>query len=123
LVMALSGMLAGIAGAIEVSGVHQRLLDGISPGYGFTAIVVALLGKLDPLGIILAAYLFASLNVGADMMQRMVRLPIALSRVIQGLVVLSVLSTEGLLYFDFVPFRRFRKRPPKVTGQEMEAQC
>ena len=109
-VMVLSGAFAGLAGANEVLGIHYRLLDGISPSYGFTGIVVALLGKLHPLGVVAAAYLFASLSVGADMMQKIVHVPIALSRVIQGLVVLCVLGTEFLLEYDFVPFRRLRRR-------------
>ncbi len=109
LTMFISGGLAGLAGANEVLGIHYRLLDGISPGYGFTAIVVALLGKLHPLGVVAAALLFASLSVGADMMQRMVRIPIALAHVIQALVVLFVLGTEILLEYTFTPLQRFRE--------------
>ncbi|MGQ9599343.1 MAG: ABC transporter permease [Anaerolineae bacterium] len=108
-VMVLSGMLSGLAGANEVLGIHYRLLDGISPGYGFTAMVVALLGKLHPLGVIAASFLFASLSVGADMMQKIVHVPIAISRVIQGLVVLCVLGTEILLLYDLVPLRRLHQ--------------
>jgi simple sugar transport system permease protein len=122
LVMLLSGALTGLAGANEVLGFHYRLLDGISPGYGFTAMVVALLGKLHPLGAVAAAYLFASLNVGADMMQRIVRVPIALSYVIQALVVLCLLGTELLLEYDLVPLRRLRRgpTPPRGVGQEAQ---
>ncbi|RLC64524.1 MAG: ABC transporter permease [Chloroflexota bacterium] len=119
LVMFLSGTLAGLAGANEVLGIHYRLLDGISPGYGFTAMVVALLGKLHPLGVVAASYLFASLTVGADMMQKIVHVPIALSRVIQGLVVLCVLGTDILLMYDFVPLRRSRQEPAgESVGEE-----
>jgi general nucleoside transport system permease protein len=110
LVMVLSGMLSGLAGAVEVSGVHQRLLEGISPGYGYAGIVVALLGKLNPVGVLCAAYLFASLSVGADMMQKTVRVPTALSQIIQGLVVLCILGTEILLQYTIVPLRRFQRR-------------
>jgi general nucleoside transport system permease protein len=109
-VMVLSGMLSGLAGAVEVSGVHQRLLEGISPGYGYAGIVVALLGKLNPIGVLCAAYLFASLSVGADMMQKLVRVPTALSQIIQGLVVLSILGTEILLQYTIVPLQRFQRR-------------
>jgi simple sugar transport system permease protein len=118
IVMVLSGAFAGLAGASEVLGIHYRLLDGISPGYGFIAIVVALLGRLHPFGVVAAAYLFASLSVGADMMQKIVQIPIALSRVIQGLVVLFVLGTEFLLQYDIVPLRRLRQRMDRETGLE-----
>ncbi len=90
----ISSGLAGLAGMIEVTGVHHRLLDGISAGYGFTAIVVALFGKLHPLGIIPASFLFGALLVGADMMQRTVGIPAGLVNSIQGLVVVFVVSTE-----------------------------
>lgn len=118
LVMLLSGSLTGLAGANEVLGFHYRLLDGISPGYGFTAMVVALLGKLNPLAVIASAYLFASLYVGASQMQRVMQVPIALSQVIQGLVVLCVLGTELLLEYDFVPLRNLLRRlaRPKESG-------
>jgi len=92
--MFLSGALAGLAGAIEVLGVHHRLLDGISAGYGFTGIVVALFGKLHPLGTVPAAFLFGALLVGADMMQRAVGIPAGLVNAVQGLVVVFVVSSE-----------------------------
>ncbi len=92
--MGISGGLAGVAGMIEVAGVHHRLIQAISPGFGFTAIVVALLGQLHPAGALLAAYFFASLVIGADSMQRVVGLPVALTEVIQALVVLFVLASE-----------------------------
>jgi len=94
--MVLSGGLAGVAGMVEVSGIHHRLMVGISPGFGYTAIVVALLGRLNPVGALLAAYLFASLVIGADSMQRIVGLPVALTEVIQALVVLFVLASDYL---------------------------
>jgi simple sugar transport system permease protein len=92
--MLLSGGFAGLAGMVEISGVHYRLLETISPGYGYTAIVVALLSYLDPLAVILVSILFAGLIVGADAMQRVAGLPAALAYVVQGLVVLFVLGSE-----------------------------
>lgn len=94
--MMLSGGLAGIAGMVEVSGVHHRLMSGISPGFGYTAIVVALLGRLHPVGALLASFLFAALVIGADSMQRIVGLPVALTAVIQALVVLFILASDYL---------------------------
>jgi len=92
--MVLSGGLAGVAGMIEVAGVHHRLMTGISPGFGYTGIVVALLGRLHPIGVLLAAYFFSSLTIGADSMQRVVGLPVALTDIIQALVVLFVLASD-----------------------------
>lgn len=92
--MIISGGFAGIAGMGEVAGVHHRLLENISPGYGYTAIVVALLSYSHPLITIIVSVLFAGLIVGADSMQRMAGLPAALAFVVQGLVVLFVLGSE-----------------------------
>ena len=82
--LTLAGGFAGIAGVIEVIGVQHRLLDGITSGYGFSGIVAALFGGLHPLGTIPAAYLFGSLLVGADKMQRAVQVPSALIELFAG---------------------------------------
>ncbi len=89
-----AGGLAGVAGAVEVMGVHHRLLDGVSGGYGFSGIVAALFGGLHPLGTIPASYLFGSLLTGADTMQREVQVPSALISAILGLVVLFVVGSQ-----------------------------
>ena len=102
--LALSGMLCGVAGAVEVMGVHHRMLEGLSGGYGFTGIVAALFGKLHPLGVIPASALFGALLVGADKMQRAVQVPSALAIALQGLVVLFVVASD--LYVR----RRSRRR-------------
>jgi len=92
--MVLSGGFAGLAGIVEVLGIHHRLLDGISAGYGFTGIVAALFGRLHPLGVIPAAFLFGALMLGADMMQRAVAIPAAIVQTIQGLMVLFVVGSD-----------------------------
>ena len=92
--LALSGMLCGLAGAMEVLGVHHRMLEGLSGGYGFSGIVAALFGKLHPLGAIPASALFGALLVGADKMQRAVQVPSALAIALQGLVVLFVVASD-----------------------------
>ncbi len=88
--MVLSGALAGLAGMAEVAGVQHRLVDEFSPGYGFLAIAVALLGDLQPLGVVLAAILFAALLNGADAMQRAASVPVPVIFVIEGLVIIFV---------------------------------
>jgi ABC-type uncharacterized transport system permease subunit len=94
--LTLAGGFAGLAGVIEVLGVQHRLLEGITGGYGFTGIVAALFGGLHPLGLIPASWLFGSLLVGADMMQRAVQVPSALISAILGLVVLFVVGSSLL---------------------------
>lgn len=84
----LSGALAGLAGGIEVSGVTQRVYEKFSPGYGYTAIAVALVGQRSPLGVVFAAFFFGALDAGAGAVQRNVGVSSALTSVIQAIVVL-----------------------------------
>jgi len=86
----LSGALAGLAGAAEVCGVQHRLVEAFSPGYGYLAIAVALLGGLEPLPVVFSAVLFAALLNGADAMQRAAAVPVPVIYVIEGLVILFV---------------------------------
>lgn len=90
LAFALSGALAGLAGAIEVAGVTGRLYERISPGYGYTAIAIALLGGLRPAGVLLAALFFAALGTGASAMERTAGISAVLAVAIQGATLLSV---------------------------------
>lgn len=91
-----SGALAGLTGVIEVSASFARLKDGIAAGYGFTGILVALLGRLHPVGVLLSALFFAALLNGAQTMQSLTGLPISLAQVIQALIVLCVLGADAL---------------------------
>lgn len=86
----ISGALAGLAGATEIAGVHHRLVPLFSPGYGYLAIAVALLGNLEPLGIVFSSVLFAALLNGGDAMQRFADVPIPVIFVIEGLVIIFV---------------------------------
>lgn len=99
LAMVVSGGIAGIAGMVEVSALHHRLMDGVSPGYGFTGIVVALLAKLNPVAAVFAALLFGGLIVGGDSMQRAAGISAMMVYIIQGLVVLMVLGTDYILHY------------------------
>lgn len=90
--MLISGGLAGLAGACEVAGLHYRLLGGLSAGYGYTAIAIALLGKGKPFGVLAAAFLFAALTVGGDGMQQSSRVPVQVIMIIQGLILLFILG-------------------------------
>ena len=94
--MTMGGMFAGLAGAVEILGLHHRMFEpqAVSAGYGFSGIVVALFGALNPLGIIPSALLFGGLLVGGDKMQRAVQVPQVLITVILGMVVLFVVSAD-----------------------------
>jgi simple sugar transport system permease protein len=92
----LSGGLAGVAGIIETSYIHTRLKEGISPGYGFSAILVALMGQLHPVGVLIAAVLFSALKIGAEGLQVLLQVPDAVAQVIQSLVVLFVIVGDAL---------------------------
>ena len=94
--MLLSGVFAGLAGAMEVAGMHHRLMNAFSTDMGFDALAVALLGKLHPAGIVVSSILFGALRVGANMMQRTVQVPASLVQVIQGLVIIFVLMDTFL---------------------------
>ena len=89
-----SGALAGLAGAVEVSGVTFALYENLSAGYGYTAIVVALLARLDPLAIVLSAILFGALESGALAMQREAGIPSVVVTVIEAVLVLALLLAE-----------------------------
>jgi len=104
LALVLAGGLAGLGGAAEVAGVTGRLYEGISPGHGYTAIAVALLARLHPLGAVPAALFFGALEAGSGAMQRQAGVPAVATEIAKGVVVL--LST-GLA----LGARRIR-RPP-----------
>jgi len=95
-VMLIAGGLAGLAGAVDVLGVHYRLIEGFSQGFGFSAVSIALIGALSPLGVLPAALFFGFLEAGALAMQRAVGVPSPLVAVIQGLTMLFVLSAMAL---------------------------
>ena len=87
-VLVLSGGLAGLAGALEICGVTGRLFQNLSPGYGFTAIAVALLARLHPLAVLPSALFFAALASGSGAMQRVAGVPSVTVQVIEALVIL-----------------------------------
>jgi len=91
-----SGAIAGMAGAIEVSGVTFALYENISPGYGYTAIAVALLAGLNPLGVIGTGILFGALETAAGAMQRNVGIPSTTASVIEAIVILAVIAIAQL---------------------------
>jgi general nucleoside transport system permease protein len=93
-----SGAMAGLAGIIEVSTLHTRLKSGISGDYGFAGILVALLGRMHPVGVLVASIFFAALTIGAQSMHVVYQLPVALAGAVQAVVVLCVLAADALAH-------------------------
>jgi ABC-type uncharacterized transport system permease subunit len=91
-----SGGFAGLAGGLEVSGVTYSLYQNLSPGYGFTAIAVALLARLNPLGVIATGILFGALEAGAQGMQREAGVPAVAVAVAEAVIIVAVLLAEVL---------------------------
>ena len=98
LTMALSGLLAGLAGTFEVTGLNYRHELGFSIGYGFDAIAIALLGKSHPLGVVLASILFAAMRNGATRMQFLTQMPVDLISMLQALILLFVAADAIIRY-------------------------
>jgi general nucleoside transport system permease protein len=91
-----SGALAGLGGGVEISGVTYALFQNLSPGYGFTAIAVALLARLHPLGVVLTGILFGALEAGAQGMQREAGVPAVAVQVAEAVVILVIVLAEVL---------------------------
>ncbi len=99
LALLLSGALAGIAGMGEVAGPIGQVTAGISPGYGYTAIIVAFLGRLHPVGILLAALLMALSFIGGEAAQIAMGLPKAITGVFQGMLLFFLLASDVLIRY------------------------
>ncbi len=99
LALLLSAALAGLGGVGEVSGLHHRLITGISKGYGWTGILIALLGQLNPIGVVLAAIFFGGLINGSVAMKIHTGVPIAVVESIQGILMFVLLSAQTMVHF------------------------
>ena len=98
-VFAVSGALAGLAGIIEVAGPVGQLQPSISPGYGFTAIIVAFLGRLNPVGILIAGLFLALTFIGGEGAQISMKIPLDLTKVFQGILLFYVLACDSLILY------------------------
>ncbi len=107
--MVISGAFAGIAGSVEVLGVHHRAIEGITSGYGFSGLVVALFGGLHPAGIIPASFFFGLLLVGADMTQRMVGVPANMVQVLEGIIILVIVAAQQVLNDKYLMDKIWKK--------------
>lgn len=109
LALGLSGVFAGLAGGLQVLGSDYRLMDGFNTGYGFTAIVVALLARNNPFGVIFAAIFFAALETGGGYMQQISGVQASLTSVLEGLIIFFV-AIERVLPMLRDWYRRRRNR-------------
>jgi simple sugar transport system permease protein len=94
-----SGALAGLAGVGEVGGIHFQVMSGLSPGYGYTGIVIAMLARLNPIGVVPAAIFFAVIITGAEAMSRATGVPVFLADVIQGMSLITMLAALMLTQY------------------------
>jgi simple sugar transport system permease protein len=99
LVMIISGALAGLAGAGEVTGPIGQLIPSISPGYGYAAIIVAFLGRLHPLGIFFASLLMALIYMGGELAQIELNVPLAVTSLFQGMLLFYLLACDVFINF------------------------
>jgi simple sugar transport system permease protein len=95
----ISGALAGVAGALEVAGPMGQLTPHVSQGYGFAAIIVAFVGRLHPLGAVLASLVLATFSIGGELAQSRLGLPAAITGVFQGVLLLSLLGCDTLILY------------------------
>ena len=111
--MIISGGLAGLAGIAEVSGTIGQLLPSVSPGYGFTAIIVAFLGRLNPIGVLFAGLILALTYIGGENAQIEIGLPAAVTGLFQGIILFYLLACDVLARY------RLRYKPClKISNRE-----
>ncbi len=114
LTLLISGGCAGLAGVIELSGPIGQIVPSISPGYGFTAIIVAFLGRLHPVGVLFAGLLMALTYLGGDSAQITMNLPNAVTGVFQGMLLFFLLASDVLIKY------RVRFGAPKINVEAAE---
>ncbi|MCQ3028754.1 ABC transporter permease [Pseudomonas tremae] len=117
LALLISGGLAGLAGVSEVTGPIGQLVPQVSPGYGYAAITVAFLGRLNPIGILFSSLLIALLYLGGENAQMTLNLPLAITQLFQGMMLFFLLACDVLiLYRPRLKQRRAKRQMTPVTG-------
>ena len=110
----MSGAVSGLAGALEVAGPVGQLTTHVPMGYGFAAIIVAFVGRLDPLGVALSSILMSMFYIGGELSQSRLGLPKSITGVFQGLLLFSLLSCDTLINY------RVRFRGPRSAAAAAE---
>lgn len=115
--LAISGAIAGLAGAAELAGNQLRLSDFFSPGFGFTALVVALVGRATPSGTVVAALFFGALAAGGGSMERVAQVPASTGLVVQGTVIAILVASRSAAVRSFVlrARRRLSRTAPEAA--------
>lgn len=108
-ILLLGGALSGVAGYVVLAGEQLRVSGGTATGFGFTAIVVAILGRNHPIGVLIAAIALSAMLVGAESAQRQTGLPVTLMQSVQALVVICVIAGNAIAERR----QAFRKRMPR----------
>ncbi|MCP4296111.1 MAG: ABC transporter permease [Proteobacteria bacterium] len=103
------GALAGLTGISEISSNSGQLTPVISPGYGFTAIIVAFLGRLNPVGILFAGALLALNFIGAENTQISLGLPVSIGDIFQGLILFCLLASDFFLHYKIIGIRQGKR--------------
>ena len=101
-IMLVSGAVAGLGGALDLAGNQYRLSDFFSPGYGYTAIAVALVGNASPVGTVLAGLFFGALTAGAGAMERIAGVPAPVTGVIQGLIIFTLVCARSAIVWSSI---------------------
>lgn len=117
--MIISGALAGLAGAVEVLGVHRRIMSGFSTGLGFDGLTTAILGQTHPIGVVIVAFLFAGLKLGAQLgLQTQVKIPRELGGTIIGFIILFV-AARKFYENNIEAIRKFfaKRKESKAKGE------
>jgi ABC-type uncharacterized transport system permease subunit len=107
-----SGALAGLAGALEATGPLGQLTPYVPVGYGFAAIIVAFVGRLNPIGIVFSAVLMSMFYIGGELAQSRMQLPKSITGVFQGLLLFSLLASDTLIHYRL----RWKSAAPKLSG-------
>ena len=96
----IGGMLAGVAGAAEIGGIHHRLIPNFSPGYGFTAIAIALIGKRGAFRVLMASFLFAAVYIGAAGIELTFSVPFSIVNIFEAVVIMFFITGEVIRRFE-----------------------
>ncbi len=99
LVMVIGGAISGLGGMAEMSGVLFRLQPNFSPGYGYTAVIIAWLARLDPIATVIVSFFFGVLLVGSQQLQLFMQIPSSLVNAFNGILLFSLLASEILLHY------------------------
>jgi ABC-type uncharacterized transport system permease subunit len=114
--MLISGGMAGLAGALEVAGPVGQLTSHVPVGYGFAAIIVAFVARLNPLGAVLASILMSMFYIGGELSQSRLGLPRALTGVFQGLLLFALLASDTLIHYRVAFSRSVRSAAPALSS-------